>query len=110
MGMPVINGAKIGDLQLLMYDYQKAGDCLPMHNHDDATSHIIIVARGRVLIRIIMENGAVENGIHESGTVLDTFAGFPHEIIGLEDNARTVHITKKLAKEPEHENGNSNPV
>jgi PKHD-type hydroxylase len=74
----------------------KAGDCLPMHTHNEATSHIIIVAKGRVMVRVTMEDGSIENSIQECGVVLDTYAGFPHEVISLEDNARTVHITKRM--------------
>jgi quercetin dioxygenase-like cupin family protein len=98
MAMPNISNAKLGDLIVLMYDYIKAGDCLPMHNHTELNSHIIIVAKGRAMLRVTMEDGSVENSIHEAGAVVDTYAGFPHEIISLEDNSRTVHIQKKLSQ------------
>lgn len=103
MAMPRISNAQLGALNLLMYDYRAAGDTLPMHNHDDRTSHIIIVAKGRVMIRVANPDGSVENSIHGHGSVVDTFAGFPHEVISLTRDARTIHIGKAMTPPPAQE-------
>jgi quercetin dioxygenase-like cupin family protein len=38
----------LGDIKGAIYDFDKAGDILPKHNHDENSVHITIVARGRL--------------------------------------------------------------
>jgi quercetin dioxygenase-like cupin family protein len=97
MAMPKINSAQLGDLFTLIYDYEKPGDILPMHNHTEDTAHIIIVAKGSVVVLVYdPENGSIDSQHLEAGALVDTFAGFPHCIIGITPESRTIHITKKL--------------
>jgi quercetin dioxygenase-like cupin family protein len=99
MAQPTVTPAQIGDLNTLIYDFAKPGDILQMHNHDEETSHVIIVARGSVVILVQdPQNGGVNSEHHEAGAVIDTFAGFPHGIVGVAENSRTVHIRKHLTK------------
>lgn len=99
MSSAEISSAHAGDLNILIYDYVKKGDALAMHVHDVAGEHIIIVARGEIVLRI--ENPAdrtVAETSHEAGAIIDTFAGWPHEVVGTVDNSRTIHIPKRLAR------------
>jgi len=81
----------LGDLRGAMYDFEKVGDILPKHNHDDNTVHITIVARGRLkAYSHDWEKEAV------AGQLLDFRAGEPHELMALEDNTRIFNIIKKF--------------
>lgn len=98
MPAPSVQAAQMGDLNALIYDYENPGDILPMHNHDEATAHIVIVAKGSVVI--LVQNpadGQVASEYHEAGAVIDTFAGFPHGVVGVTAGSRTIHIRKKLS-------------
>lgn len=80
----------LGDLRGTMYDFEKAGDILPKHNHDDDSVHITIVARGKLkAYSHDWEKVAV------AGQLLDFRAGEPHELMALEDNTRIFNIVKK---------------
>lgn len=93
MSSPNIKSIKLGDLSFGIFDFVAAGDVLPMHVHTEGTEHTIFVLRGRIRLRV-EENGAVVETEHDSGAVIDTFPGFPHEIEALRDNTRTVHVPK----------------
>lgn len=80
----------LGDLRGAMYDFEKAGDILPKHNHDENSVHITIVARGKLkAYSHDWEKEAV------AGQLLDFRAGEPHELMALEDNTRIFNIIKK---------------
>jgi len=80
----------LGDLRGGMYDFEKAGDILAKHNHDENTVHITIVARGKLkAYSHDWEQEAV------AGQLLDFRAGEPHELMALEDNTRIFNIVKK---------------
>ena len=69
-----------------------------MHNHDAETAHIIIVAKGSVVILgQDPASGQVESSHQEAGAVLDSLAGFPHGIVCVTPGSRTIHIRKKLS-------------
>lgn len=81
----------LGDIKGSMYDFEKAGDILPKHNHDENTVHITIVARGKLkAYSHDWEKEAV------AGQLLDFRAGEPHELMALEDNTRIFNIVKKF--------------
>lgn len=85
----------LGDIRGVMYDFEKAGDILPKHNHDENTVHITIVARGKLkAYSHDWEKEAV------AGQLLDFRAGEPHELMALEDNTRIFNIVKKFGGEP----------
>jgi len=79
----------LGSLRGAMYDYEKAGDSLPKHNHDEKSAHITIVARGR--IKVYSHDWEIEA---VAGQLLDFPAGQPHEFMALEDNTRIFNIIK----------------
>jgi quercetin dioxygenase-like cupin family protein len=80
----------LGDIKGAMFDFEKAGDILPKHNHDENTVHITIVARGKLkAYSHDWEKEAV------AGQLLDFRPGEPHEIMALEDNTRIFNIVKK---------------
>ena len=80
----------LGDIRGAMYDFEKAGDILPKHNHDENTVHITIDARGKLkAYSHDWEKEAV------AGQLLDFRPGEPHELMALEDNTRIFNIVKK---------------
>lgn len=80
----------LGDLRGGMYDFEKAGDILSKHNHDENTVHITIVARGRLkAYSHDWEQEAI------AGQLLDFRPNEPHELMALEDNTRIFNIIKK---------------
>jgi len=80
----------LGDLQGAIYDFEKSGDILPKHVHDESNVHITIVARGK--IKAYSHDWEIEA---EAGKLFDFRAGEPHELMALEDNTRIVNIVKK---------------
>ena len=88
---------KFGDLRGVIYDFEKSGDILPKHNHDESNAHITIVARGR--IKAYSHDWEKE---FECGKFIDFPPEQPHEIMALEDNTRIVNVVKKM--------GTPNPI
>ena len=84
------NPFSCGDLNGAIYDFESAGDVLPKHNHDEATVHITIVARGK--IKAYSHDWRIEA---TAGQILDFRPNEPHEIMALEDNTRILNIVKK---------------
>jgi quercetin dioxygenase-like cupin family protein len=80
----------LGDIRGAMYDFEKAGDILPKHNHDENTVHITIVARGK--LKAYSHDWEKEA---TAGQLLDFRAGEPHELMALEDGTRIFNIIKK---------------
>lgn len=81
----------LGDIQGTMYDFEKSGDILPKHNHDENTVHITIVARGKV--KAYSHDWSKEA---VAGQLLDFRPNEPHEIMALEDGTRIFNIVKKF--------------
>lgn len=81
----------LGDIKGTQYDFEKVGDTLPKHNHDESTAHITIVARGK--IKAYSHDWEVE-GV--AGQILDFRPNEPHELMALEDNTRIFNIVKKF--------------
>lgn len=81
----------LGDIVGVMYDFEKAGDILPKHVHDEYSTHITIVARGK--IKAYSHDWSQEA---IAGQLLDFVAGQPHELMALEDNTRIFNIAKKF--------------
>lgn len=81
----------LGDLRGAMYDFEKAGDILSKHNHDENTVHITIVARGKV--KAYSHDWSIEA---TAGQLLDFRPGEPHELMALEDSTRIFNIVKKF--------------
>lgn len=78
-----------GKLNGTIYDAVDVGDVLPMHDHDEATVHITIVARGSFKV-----HGDGWEMTAKAGDVIDWKVGQAHELIALEPNSRFVNIQK----------------
>jgi len=89
--MLLVNQINIGDLRGSMYDFEKVGDILPKHNHDENTVHITIVARGK--LKAYSHDWEKEI---VAGQMVDFRAGEPHELMAMEDNTRIFNIIKKF--------------
>jgi quercetin dioxygenase-like cupin family protein len=80
-----------GDLNGTIYDFEKAGDVLPNHIHDETNVHITVVCTGK--IKAYSHDWSIEA---VPGKVVDFRVGEPHEIMALEDNTRIINIIKKF--------------
>lgn len=80
-----------GDLRGVIFDFQKAGDVLPKHTHDENSVHVTIVARGKIKA---YSHDWEKEGV--AGQLLDFRPNEPHEIMALEDNTRIFNIVKKF--------------
>ena len=81
----------LGDLKGGIYDFEKAGDILPKHNHTEDNVHITIVARGKV--KVYSHDWSMEA---TPGQLLDFRPNEPHELMALEDGTRIFNIVKKF--------------
>jgi len=87
--------SNLGDLRATIYDFEKAGDILPKHVHDDTNVHVTIVARGKV--KAYSHDWEQEA---TAGQLLDFRVGQPHEIVALEDNTRIFNVLKQMGGIP----------
>lgn len=81
----------LGDIQGVIYDFEKAGDILDKHVHTKENVHITIVARGK--LKAYSHDWEIEA---VAGQLLDFRPGEPHELMALEDNTRIFNIVKKF--------------
>lgn len=87
--MPSAKRFAIGKIDGTIYDFSEIGDVLPMHEHDEKTNHITVVARGR-----FRAHGHDWESEISAGAVLDWAAHDPHEFIALEPMSRVINIRK----------------
>lgn len=80
---------KINKLNIIIYDFPKIDDILPIHSHNEDDIHITIIARGKFLVKY---NNKEE--IAKAGDIYDWNVGDPHEFISLKSNSRIVNILK----------------
>ena len=85
----------LGDIQGMMYDFEKEGDILPKHNHTEDNAHITIVARGK-----LKAYSHDWEKIAIAGQIMDFRVGEPHELMALEENTRIINIIKKYGGTP----------
>jgi quercetin dioxygenase-like cupin family protein len=85
----------LGDIRGAMYSFEKAGDILPKHMHNEFDNHITIVALGK--IKVYSHDWEKEI---VSGQLVNFRSGEPHEIMALEDNTRIFNIVKKYGGAP----------
>lgn len=83
---------RAGDIVGVIFDFEKAGDVLPKHNHTEDNVHITIVARGK--LKAYSHDWELEAS---AGQILDFRPNEPHELTALEDNTRIINIVKKYA-------------
>ena len=80
-----------GNLNGTIYDFPEENDILPMHEHDEQTVHITIVAKGSFKAKgLKWEKELV------SGNVVDWQPFQPHEFIAMEPDSRIVNIIKHI--------------
>ena len=82
----------LGDIRGTIYDFERAGDVLPKHNHTEKDIHITIVARGK--LRAYSHDW---EKIATAGQILDFRVGEPHELMALEDSTRIINIQKNCS-------------
>jgi len=87
--MLLVKQHSFGGLRMGVYDFEKVGDILPKHNHNEDTAHITIVARGK--LKAYSHDWEMEA---TAGQLLDFPAGQPHELMAMEDNTRIFNIIK----------------
>lgn len=80
---------QFGKLQGTVFDFDEAGDMLPMHNHTESDVHITIINRGS-----FKAHGDGWEMILKEGQIVDWDAGQAHELIALEPGSRFVNIVK----------------
>jgi len=85
LSSPLSAGKLVGTI----YTFEKSGDVLPMHNHDEESAHITIVARGSV-----KAHGKGWEKELSAGAVIDFPPNQAHEFVALEANSRIVNIIK----------------
>lgn len=91
MSLAKLKTFELGDLHGGIYDFEKSGDIVPKHNHDEDSAHITIVATGR--LKAYSHDWEI---ILEPGQCADFPPEQPHEFMALEDNTRIFNITKKF--------------
>jgi quercetin dioxygenase-like cupin family protein len=82
---------KFNNLRANILDFPETGDTLPMHNHDETSVHITIVARGSFHL-----HGDGWEMIAKAGDIIDWEPGKRHEFVALEPNSRCVNIPKNM--------------
>ena len=83
----------VGDLRGTIYIFERKGDILPKHVHDENDVHITIVGKGR--LRAYSHDWSKE---YEGGQIINFRPGEPHELMALEDGTRIVNIIKNMAR------------
>jgi quercetin dioxygenase-like cupin family protein len=79
-----------GDLRGLRYRFD-IGEGLPMHEHDESTAHITIVASGSIRVH----GPAIEPEIIKAGEAIDFEVDSPHEIMAEENDTIIFNIVKR---------------
>jgi len=89
-----------GDLRGTIYDFEKAGDILPKHVHDESNVHVTIVISG--LLKSYSHDWET---ISKAGQIIDFRVGEPHELMALQDNTRIINILKHFGGTPNDNQG-----
>ena len=76
-----------GDLLGVKYIFEFAGDEVPEHSHEIYNTHVIIVAKGRILLKL---EGHPDYEI-EAGDMYDISPMLKHSLIALDDDTVTYH-------------------
>jgi quercetin dioxygenase-like cupin family protein len=80
---------QLGKLTGVIMDFPEVGDVLAMHQHQNDTNHMTVVARGSFRI-----HGSGWEKVATCGEVLDFEPNDPHEFVSLEPGSRVVNIVK----------------
>jgi quercetin dioxygenase-like cupin family protein len=85
----LLKAFRVGDLIVNHYTFAK-GDGLPLHDHDELSAHLTIVAKGSVTI----SGPAIPPITLVAGNIYDFAAHSPHAIVAAEDGTVIVNIPK----------------
>jgi hypothetical protein len=88
---------KSGDIFGIIYTFDKAGEGIRMHMHDEDHEHNTTVLKGSILL--YGPNGDFKRTV-VAGQIFDFDSSLPHEIAALEDN--TIIINTFLHGMPEY--------
>jgi hypothetical protein len=80
-----------GSVTGIVYEFEQAGDVLPVHVHTEDKNHISIIARGS--FRCIGDP-EIAGQVLPLGAVVDWPAHQEHGFIALENESRMVQISK----------------
>ena len=87
---------RIGDLRGGRYDFECAGDEIPLHVHQtEAENHVTIVAMGRV--RVYNHHRSDE---FDAPAMIAHKVGTPHAIMALTEGACVFNIRMRMGDEP----------
>lgn len=84
---------QFGDLLIQLYEFEKAGDGLPYHQHDRATAHVTLVRKGKIEVKVEGE----PTRMLEAGAIIDLPLGKRHSIMALVDGTQFANIRKYFA-------------
>ncbi len=87
--MPRTTSVNPGKLYCTIYDFDEAGDTLPLHVHDETNNHITVISRGS--FRAFGNEWEV---VVKAGDFLDWKPHDPHGFEALEPRSRLVNIVK----------------
>jgi quercetin dioxygenase-like cupin family protein len=88
--MLLLKSLKTGDLNGVIFDFEKVENVLEKHIHDEFNNHITIVCSGK--LKAYSHDWEIEA---TPSQVIDFRIGEPHELMALEDNTRIINIFKK---------------
>lgn len=91
----ISKAVQFGDLAGTVFFYEKEGDMLPVHTHNEANNHITVVSVGSFRCT---GNSAIEGKIITQGMVVDWPPNQPHGFIALSDGAKMVQLNKTCIK------------
>lgn len=87
MSLPKSTHLEDGKLLGVIYDFEKAGDVIEEHSHDDVTKHYTIVARGSLLA-----SGPWGEQLLTAGMLMRFKALQLHKFTAMDDNTRIINI------------------
>jgi quercetin dioxygenase-like cupin family protein len=78
---------KLGSLVMAIFEFPEVGDLIPLHQHREGTSHIMVVSKGQFIVR-----GGEWEKIVSPGEILIFEPEQPHEIVASAPNGKIVNI------------------
>jgi len=87
--MLLLKNIEYGIIRGSIYDFEFAGDELPLHIHTEKDNHITIVAKGK--FKVYSHDWEIEA---TEGQLLDFEPDQPHAFKALEDNSRLFNLVR----------------
>lgn len=109
MTHPKISQIYINGVSVVVYDYEKAGDTLPVHEHTKALwqEHFVVVCSGEFEVLTGSTETPTFRTFAGPGDIVRWPPGTPHGFRAKTDNARAMHIRAANLKDLEAPPGNS---